>query len=243
MAEVSEKSPIYLQLREVVRERIESGEYAPGTDIPSENALAKTYGVNRLTVRSALDALVEEGMLKRVQGKGVFVVGRRIERDLDNLTGFRQSIRGSKSVPGTKVLERERRKAGLVFAQRLGIDEGDDIFYVKRLNSANGEPISVEHVYVPCDLIPNLGEVDLEVFSLYDAYEFYGHELVRAYQTLDIVTLEVRTARALKVPAGSAALLFTCTSYDAQGRIVEFVRSFNRSDSCYFTVRNGERRA
>ena len=70
-AEVSYNAPIYLQLREVVRSKIEDGEYAPGTAIPSENLLASTYGINRLTVRSAIDALVNEGLLKRVQGKGV----------------------------------------------------------------------------------------------------------------------------------------------------------------------------
>ena len=85
MATVDYKSPIYLQLREVVRNKIEEGEYPPGTAIPSENELSEMYGVNRLTVRNAMDALVNEGLLKRIQGKGVFVVGNRIERDLDTL--------------------------------------------------------------------------------------------------------------------------------------------------------------
>jgi len=88
MSRVDENSPIYLQLREVVRERIDTGEYAPGCHIPSENALAKTYGVNRLTVRSALDALVEEGILKRVQGKGVFIVGSVSNETLITSRGF-----------------------------------------------------------------------------------------------------------------------------------------------------------
>ena len=89
---VDYKSPIYLQLREVVRGKIESGEYPPGMAIPSENELSDMYGVNRLTVRNAIDALVKEGLLKRIQGKGAFVVGDRIERDLDWLSGFRQTF-------------------------------------------------------------------------------------------------------------------------------------------------------
>ena len=71
---LSYRTPIYLQLREIIRNRIEEGEYLPGTAIPSENKLAETYGINRLTVRNAVDALVNEGILRRVQGKGVFVV-------------------------------------------------------------------------------------------------------------------------------------------------------------------------
>ena len=73
---LSYRTPIYLQLREIIRNRIEEGEYLPGTAIPSENKLAETYGINRLTVRNAVDTLVNEGILRRVQGKGVFVVGR-----------------------------------------------------------------------------------------------------------------------------------------------------------------------
>lgn len=72
---LSYRTPIYLQLREIIRNRIEEGEYLPGTAIPSENKLAETYGINRLTVRNAVDTLVNEGILRRVQGKGVFVVG------------------------------------------------------------------------------------------------------------------------------------------------------------------------
>lgn len=126
MSGIDESSPIFMQLRGVVRERISTGEYAPGVAIPSENTLAKTYGINRLTVRAALDGLVEEGLLKRVQGKGVFVVGKRIERDLDHLTGFRKAIEGGMSKPGVKILDRQRRRAGSAYAKRLGIDPEDE---------------------------------------------------------------------------------------------------------------------
>ena len=85
---LSYRTPIYLQLREIIRNRIEEGEYLPGTAIPSENKLAETYGINRLTVRNAVDTLVNEGILRRVQGKGVFVVGDKYEENLDEHGGF-----------------------------------------------------------------------------------------------------------------------------------------------------------
>ena len=65
---INYRTPIYLQLREIVRTKIEDGEYLPGTAIPSENDMAATYGISRITVRSAVDALVNEGLLRRVQG-------------------------------------------------------------------------------------------------------------------------------------------------------------------------------
>ncbi len=238
MAKADYKSPIYLQLREVVRNKIEEGEYPPGMAIPSENELSETYGVNRLTVRNAIDALVNEGLLRRIQGKGAFVVGDRIERDLDSLSGFRQTIHERDAEPGTKILAKTRRKAGKKYARIFGIDEDDEIFYVRRLNSANGEPISIEHTFVPTSKVPKLDGIDLGVFSLYEVYGFYGVSPVRAWQTLDLVSLEARDARMLGVEPGQAVLLFTCYTYDKNDEVVEFTRSYTRGDKCSFTVRN-----
>lgn len=237
MHTIDESSPIFLQLREVVRERITTGEYAPGVAIPSENALAHTYGINRLTVRSALDGLVNEGLLKRIQGKGAFVVGKRIERNLDYLTGFHKAIEGGMSNPSIKILEKERRRAGHVYAHELKISPNDDIFYIKRLCYADGKPISLESVYVPCELFPNLMDIDLEVFPLQDVYQFYGSSPDRAWQTLDIVSAEPKMARMLKLGDNRNVLLFTCYTYRADGKTIEYMRSFNRSDSCFFTVK------
>ena len=238
MANVDYKSPIYLQLREVVRNKIEEGEYPPGMAIPSENELSEMYGVNRLTVRNAVDALVSAGLLKRIQGKGVFVVGDRMERDLDSLSGFRQTIHERDAEPGTKILAKVRRKAGKKYAHIFGINEDDDIFYIRRLNSANGEPVSVEHTYVPSTKVPKLDGIDLGVFSLYEVYGFYGVSPVRAYQTLDLATLEARDARMLGVKPSQAVLLFTCYTYDKTDSVIEYTRGYTRGDKCSFTVHN-----
>lgn len=92
ISEVNYKSPLYVQLREVIRAKIEDEEYPPSTVIPSENQLMETYGLTRLSIRSALAALEYEGLLKSVQGKGVFVAGAKTKRDMDNLSGFRSTM-------------------------------------------------------------------------------------------------------------------------------------------------------
>lgn len=238
MKDVDYKSPFYLQLREVVRAKIEEGEYPPGMAIPSENELSEMYGVNRLTVRSALDALVAEGLLKRIQGKGAFVVGDLLERDLDTLTGFRQTMSERDAEPGTKILAKSRRKAGGKFARIFGIGEDDDIFYVRRLNSANGEPISIEHTYIPASKVPKLDGIDLGVFSLYEVYGFYGVSPVRAYETLDIATLEARDARMLGIDPDQFVLLLTCYTYDKSDEVIEYTCGYTRVDKCSFTFHN-----
>ena len=89
---------VSLQLREIIRAQIEEGIYPPGTAIPPENELAAQYDVNRLTVRTAIGALVYEGLLKRVQGKGVYVLGEKLNRDLDHPNPHQGATPGGKQV-------------------------------------------------------------------------------------------------------------------------------------------------
>ena len=108
MAKAEYKMPIYLQLRELIRNKIEEGEYMPGTAIPSENKLAETFGLNRLTIRNAVDALVNEGLLRRVQGKGVFVVGKKNEISIEEHAGFVSAP--SRTIPDYRSKNCRRRK-------------------------------------------------------------------------------------------------------------------------------------
>ena len=240
---VSYNTPLYLQLREVIRGKINEGEYAPGCAIPSENQLAETYGINRLTVRNAVDALVSEGLLKRVQGKGVFVVGKRMERDLDSLNGFRQTVRERDAEPFAKILIKTRRMAGSKYAGIFDIEPEDELFYIRRLNGVGDEPVAIEETFIPCKFMPRLEGIDLSVFTLYEAYGFYGIRLVRARETLDLVPLEPRDASLLGLQPNDIALLFTSISYDAQDRAVEYTLSYTRGDTCCFTIHNEKTRS
>ncbi len=234
--EISYRSPIYLQLREVVRTKIEEGEYLPGIAIPSENELADTYGINRLTVRNAIDALVGEGLLKRIQGKGVYVVGNKVERDLDTLSGFTQTMLSKNTHPSTKILIKALRKAGNKYGHIFSIDPDEDIYYIKRICYFDGEPISLEEIFVPHSIVPKLEGIDLSVFSLYEVYDFYGINLKRAWQTLDLAELEANDARMIGIEANRAVMLFSCISYDENDRVIEYSRAYVRGDKCNFTV-------
>ena len=98
---------------------------------------------------------------------------------------------------------------------------------------------AIDHTYVPCAKVPKLNGIDLGVFSLYEVYGFYDVTPVRAWQTLDLVHLEARDARMLGVDPGQVVLMFCCTCYDKDDEVMEFTRSYTRSDKCSFTVHNG----
>jgi len=167
--------------------------YPPGTAIPSESELVDEFGIHRLTVRNAINSLTLEGQLKPVQGKGVFVVGKKIRHELDSMSGFRQKIREQGGEPSVKMLTKIVRPAGVKFAKILEIEPDDDMFYMRRLYYINSEPYSIEDVYTPKALLPDLEYMDLEVFSLFDIMEFHGHTYDHGWQTLTAYWLDART--------------------------------------------------
>lgn len=230
------RSPLYVQLREVLRTKIDEGEYAPGTCIPSENQLADLYGLTRQSVRSALAALESEGMLKSMQGKGVFVVGPKFQRDLETLGGFRQTMRDREQKPETKVLVKALRPAGPLFAQTLGIGKEDALWYIRRICLSNGEPVALEEIFIPASVVPGLAEVDINVFSIFDVYDWNGIRPIRGEQTLTITHLDPAAARLIGLSDDNAVMQFSGVAYDKTGRAIEFSRSYTRSDRSEFIV-------
>ena len=236
MSEVNYKSPLYIQLREVIRGKIEEGEYPPGTAIPSESQLAEMYGLNRLSVRSALEALEYEGILTSVQGKGVFVNGAKTERDLDTLGGYRHTMSERSRDASTRVLVKALRKAGPYYAQVLGLGENDDVWFIRRIDRSQGEPVALEEIYIPYEVLPGLGDVDLQLFSIYDLYLWNGIQPEVGKQVLRISHLEPAAAKLIGVEAGQAVMEFSCVTRDTTGRIIEFARNYIRGDRTEFTV-------
>ena len=179
---------------------------------------------------------MNEGLLRRVSGKGIFVLGRKVERDLDELLGFTQTMLDKNVAPSVKVLTKALRRAGELYQDMFGISAEDDIYYIKRLCSANGEPVSLEEIYIPRYLVPKMAGIDLSVFTVTEVYEFYGIRLERAEQTLDLVRLEARNARQLGSDAPLPLLRCECVTYDERGWSAEFHRDYVRGDKCNFTV-------
>ena len=233
---VDYRSPVYLQMRELIRSRIAEGIYQPGGSIPSENELAAEFEINRLTVRSAVDILVKEGLLKRVQGKGVYVTGGKIEQDVGDLKGFTSTLQESRRKSGKKILARRVRPAGIKYASMFGIDPGDPVYYIRRLCSADGEPVSLEEIYIPQAAAPRLDGVDLSVFSLREAFQLLNVELKSGFQTLDITRIGTQEARILDTEDNRNVFLVRYTSTNSQDQVVEYGKCYIRGDKFSFRV-------
>src|SRR5215472_9864244 len=164
MSAIYRNSPVprYHQLKEILREKIRSGEWKPGDIIPSERELSETYGISRMTARQAITDLVNEGLFYREQGKGTFVSQRKITQQLLHLTGFTEDIKARGQRPGTKVLSAETIPADEGTAEKLRIDPGTSVFRLRRLRIADGSPLAIELSQLHFKGCERLLEEDLE---------------------------------------------------------------------------------
>ena len=234
MSNTSYKSPLYIQLREVIRNKIEDGEYPVGTAIPSESQLAETYGLNPLSVRSALTALKYEGLLRPVQGKGVFVNGPKTERDLETLGGYRQTMDERSIDAHTRVLIKALRPAGPYYSRLLDLEENENVWFTRRIDYMNKEPVALEEIYIPEKLLPSYGDVDIELFSIYDIFIWNGLYPAEADQTLRVLYLEPSKSNLINMSSDQAVMELSNLTRDRKGQKIEFARNYVRPDKTEF---------
>src|SRR5690625_3660213 len=227
--------PLYHQLKNIIRGKIETGEWEPGDKISSENDLRNEYKISRNTVQKAVDELVQDGVLERKQGKGTFVSRPKIEQSLTSFYSFSKVMESQGMNPKDIILSINVEKADKTVSKRLQIEPSDEVFALKRLRYANDEPIILETSYLPKKYIQNLSLENLENHSLYGFLEVY-HDItvVKAKETFEPVIVRQLESELLQIKPGSPCLLLDRLAYDTQGRTIEFCRSIVRGDRCRF---------
>lgn len=237
--------PLYAQIHENLRRRIESDELQAGAAISSERELAEMYKVSRMTARQALNALKSEGFVYQERGVGTFVSKRKLDVHTRNLIGFTEEMRARGLAPSTKILLSRREKAAPETAKELGLDEGDDeVFHFQRLRLADELPLAFEDGYLPAKRFPRLDEKDLENESLYKILENdYGVVMHHAEEILEATCATKEIAKTLAIKAKSALLIVHRVVFTESNLAVESVRTFYRADryrATFFLTKNGQ---
>jgi len=228
MSAIYRNSPLprYYQLKEIIRERVRSGEWKPGDHIPSEREFSEKYGISRMTARQAITDLVNEELFYREQGKGTFVSERKITQQLIRLTGFTEDIRARGQRPGTKVLSAEMRPADEATAEKLRIDHGTPIFRLQRLRLADDEPLAIELSQISFKGCERLLEEDLEKNSLYRVLETnHGIPLMEADQELEAGLAGNEESQLLKISVGSPVLFTRRVTYTERNQPIEYAKA------------------
>ncbi len=240
MANIVKSGPVprYHQLKELIREKVRSGEWQRDGPIPSERELSAQYGISRMTARQSITELVNEGLLYREQGKGTFVGGPKISQQLLRLTGFTDDMRRRQQRPGTKVLTAEMWPADEATAERLRVRTGQAVFRLHRLRLADAEPLALETSIVSFIGCERLLEDDLRGASLYRLLEGkYNRPLVEAEQEVEAGLAGEVEAGLLGIAVGGPVLLTRRLTYTERQQPIEYATSVYRGDKYTFYTR------
>jgi GntR family transcriptional regulator len=224
--------PLYQQLQRAIREAIEKRVLAPDDALPAERQIASELSVSRITVRKAIEGLVEEGLLVRRQGSGNFVAAR-IEKNFAKLTSFSEDMRARGRTPHSEWLKRSEGAVTPEEALTLRLSPGAPVYRFHRLRFADDAPMCLEYATVARECLPSLEAVDT---SLYEALERAGNRPVRALQRLRALLLNTEQAKLLHAREGDAGLLVERVGFLRDGRAVEFCQSFFRGDTYDFVA-------
>ena len=201
----------------------------PHDKLATERDLAGAFSVSRLTVRRVLDRLEHEGRVYRIQGAGTFVSEPRIAKSVE-LTSFSEDMRSRGLVPGSLLVEIERIPAGAKVGYALGISPAASVVHIRRVRTADAEPMCLENCYLPGHLLPEdlvLAPHDSLYAQLTGTYNVH---LTRADQTIKATVLDPADAVALHVPPLSPAFRVERIGYDTRGQAIESAESLYRGD-------------
>ncbi len=192
MASREKQKPIYMDICNDIKEKIENGEYVKGGAVPSESEIQAMYGVSRITARRAYKVLIDKGILRTIQGKGTYV------NDLDSqdwtwMRRFTKQVRAMGRTPSTKMISFKTIPATAEMARNLEIEQGEACYYLKRVRYIDNMPVWLTKSYIPAAAVEGLskdyfsvkGNAQSVYFVLqhdFDIIAFFSEELMAAVQ-------------------------------------------------------------
>jgi GntR family transcriptional regulator len=238
MSEFKDRSiPLYYQLENILREKINSGEYRPGDSLPTEDQLVHSYRVSRITVRQALSALEKDELILRKRGRGSFVTGKEADYESMRLTGTIEDIIAMGIKTKTKILDFGFVHPPKKVIESLQLDEDTKALRIERIRLVKGHPFSYSVNYVPPDLGSKIGIKDLAVNPLLNVLEKKCKVGIgRGTQIIEATIADSRIASYLEIMTGAPLLKIERTVLDTKGRPVEHVSILYRSDRYHYSV-------
>jgi len=227
-------SPLYQQIKALITQSLQSGEWKPGEMIPSEVELANRYKVSQGTVRKAIDELAADNLVMRRQGKGTFVATHHEARAHIRFLRLRPD-EGVPHYPESRFLEVKRLRAPADVARLLELKSGDAIIYIKRVQSFDAIPTIIEEQWLPGGLFKGLTAERLSEYKgpMYGLFESeFGTRMIRADEKVRAVVAGADEAALLGVAPGTPLLSAERVSFTYGDKPVELRRGL------YLTTRH-----
>lgn len=234
----------YQKVEDYIRSMLSAGEFTPGDRIPSERDLGDVLHVNRLTVRKAVSNLISEGLLESNGTGGTRVASPAFVRpaDIYRSVGIDRLIQNQGNLPSNKLLYFQLSSANSQLADRLSIEEGQEIVIIRRLWSLDNKPFSIETSHIPANLVPGLAAEDLIAGqSLYKLFkERYAIDTINADRIISVETANDLESKLLEIPVNSPTLTYRLWVKSESGTVVEYMRSINNPKVVAFGTSSAE---
>jgi len=235
-----EKVPKYYALKNYILKMIDREEYSIDQAIPSERVLIDQFGISRITIRKAIDELVNEGYLYRIQGKGTFVKGHVEKQNIFNITSCTEDIKRHGMVPSRKVFHAAVEPCQPEIARALQIGSNEKVFRLERLYSANFEPLNYTTTFLPYRYFQEIDTIDFSKESLYETLEKrFNVKITRATRTFEARLALEEIAQKLDLHPGAPLLLFSAVTFGIINGIevpIECFESHYRTDKFKFYI-------
>jgi len=223
MTEARPPPPLWRRIAHTLTAEIGPGGMKPGTRLPTEAALASRFGVNRHTVRRAMEVLVRNGLVRVEQGRGAFVTEPLLDYEVSARTRFSEWIRRQNREPSGQVLQLRSVPCAPEIAAGLGVERGSPVAWMERLGMADGVPVSLASHFFPQSRLPRILEALQSQPTITTALAAVGvDDYLR--QTTRVTARLPRLAEAGHLRVSRARPLLVCenTNVDRGGTIVEF---------------------
>ena len=214
--------PSYAQLVRIVQEQIATGRLRPGDQLPSESRLCQHHAVSRMTVRRAINILVEQGLVVSRQGQGTFIKPMQFWAATFSL-GQLQNLLADERGMRIKILEASINSAGGKVTRKMGIEKGRRMLFIRRLILSHDRPIMYHREYIIYDPLRPIVESQLEVTSLRGLFEAAGNSFIkRSLLSVEATVLKDEEAQLLQAPVATAAFCLEHIFYDFEDRPVSW---------------------
>lgn len=220
-------SPLYQQIKKLIVQSLQAGEWRSGELIPSEIELANRFKVSQGTVRKAIDALAADNLVIRKQGKGTFVATHHEARAQFRFLRLKPDI-GDAHYPNNSIIEAKRIRAPADIARQLDLKSGDPVVFIKRIQSFSGEPTILEELWLRGAIFKGLSVERMMEYKgpMYALLETeFDTRMIRALENIRAVAADQDDAALLQVAPGTPLLSVNRLSFTYGDKPVEVRRS------------------
>ena len=194
---------------QTLKSSIQEGIYPYGTALPAERELAEHFGLNRSTVRAAIQTYT-------------------------HFRGMGELLKNHGYIPSSRILYTGPTAAGYKLSRLLQVDEDTVLYRIMRLRLGNGQPVSIENTFVPYELIPDIEGIDFQIYSLYDAFAMNSLHIADIQQVFSTTRVRNSEAKYLNTENGTPVVSIAITSSSEGNGIIEYTNALVLPEFCKF---------